>query len=128
MTKHARTIERDGEEYTYSCTCRTVYTSRLSSWADAVAYDKAHKAAVAEGTWQAEQDAEAARMAAVAPLHDAKRAYYDAKDDRQSAAFAYIIAKQNDGDVEAARAELDRLTQVVEETAVALAIVALEQP
>jgi hypothetical protein len=108
--KHSRSIESTGSgedrEYALSCSCKTIYRSRLRTYAEAVEIDRAHKAAVADGTWAAEQAAEAARLEALAPLNAAIREQADAASDRQSAAFAYIIAKQNGGDVDAAKAEL----------------------
>lgn len=121
-TKHTRSIERDDDgEYAVSCSCRTVYVSRLDTYAAAVAVDAAHKAAVANGTWQAEQDAEAARLADLAPLHAAQRELNNARDARQSAGFAVIIAKQRGGDVEAARAELVKCVARLEAAGAALA-------
>lgn len=94
MTQHSRSIEGAGSgedrEYALSCSCKTVYRSRLRTFAEAVEIDRAHKAAVAE----------------LAPLNAAIREQADAASDRQSAAFAYVIARQNGGDVDAARAEL----------------------
>lgn len=107
-TRHARSIERDDDgEYAVSCSCRTGYRGRLETYAEAVRIDAEHKAAVAAGTWQAEQDAKAARLEALAPLHAAMTEHFEARDARQSAAFGVIIARQHGGDVETARADLD---------------------
>jgi len=107
---HTSEITSDGagedKEYAVGCSCRTHYVSRLRTYADAVAVRTAHKQAVADGTWQAEQDAEAARLAERAPLNAAKREHFEALDDRRSAGFGVLIAKQRGGDVEAARADL----------------------
>jgi hypothetical protein len=122
-TRHARSITSTGDgddrEYVVSCACRTFYASRLTSYADAVAADAAHKAAVASGEWQAEQVAAATRLADLAPLHDAIRAHNDAQDTRRSAAFGVIIARQHGGDIEAARADLEaaKLAEVAAEAA-----------
>lgn len=109
-TKHSRQITAEGEgedrEYAASCSCATTYVSRLATYADALKACDAHKAAVADGTWQAEQDAEATRLADLAPLHDAQRARFVAQKKVRSCGFAVLIAKQHGGDVEAARADL----------------------
>jgi hypothetical protein len=107
--RHARTIEHNDEtgddrEYNVSCACGE-YRGRLRSYAEAVEVDRAHKAAVADGTWQAEQDAEAARLAALAPLNMALHDRAEAIGDRRSAALGLVVAQQHGGDVEAARAE-----------------------
>ncbi len=120
--RHARSIERDEDgEYAYSCACGTGYQSRIQSWADAVRLDVAHKAAVDDGTWQAEQDTAEAERVRLAPVNAAKRAHFDAVDDYRSACFGVAIARHKDGDVDAAMAERARLADEVETTRDALA-------
>lgn len=111
-TKHTRTIERtddgsepDTREYALSCACGTLYVSRLSSRADADRIMVSHLADVAEGLWSREIVAEAARMALLAPLHNAQREVADLTSDYRSAGFAVLVAQQHDGDVELAKAE-----------------------
>lgn len=126
---HTRSIEKSGEgedaEYAASCSCRTVYTSRLSTYAAAVEVDRLHKRDVADGSWAAEQAAKAAHLEALAPLHDAQREHFEAKEARQSAGFAVIIAKQRGGDVEAARRDLEAAKARLEAAEAALAAVSV---
>lgn len=125
--KHARDITSEGagddKEYAVSCSCRTFYRARLGSYAAAVEADLEHKSTVADGSWAAGQAAHAARMEALAPLHAAIVEEEEAASERQSAAFAVIIAKQHGGDVEAARADLKAATARLEVAQAALAAV-----
>ena len=108
--KHSSELDSTGtgedKEWSHSCSCRTAYTGRLRSHTEAVAARSAHKAAVADGTWQAEQDAKAVVRAILKPLHDAQREHYEAMDDRRSAGFGVLIARQHGGDDTAAMAEV----------------------
>lgn len=125
--KHSRDIEKTGTgddaEYAVSCSCRTFYRSRLNTYAAATAADAEHKATVADGSWAAGQAEHAARMEALAPLHEAQREHFDAKEARQSAGFGVLIAKQHGGDVEAARADLEAAKARLEAAEAALAAV-----
>lgn len=106
--RHARSIEKDESgEYAVSCACRTLYAGRVQSWAEAVTIYTAHRDAVTSGAWQAEQDAEAARLAELAPLHEAMRFHAEATDALRSAGFGVMIARQKGGDVEIAKRALE---------------------
>lgn len=126
MTTHTSTIESTGtgedKEWSHACTCRT-YTGRIRSHADAVQIRAAHKAAVADGTWQAEQDTKAVALATLKPLHDAQREHYEAVDAMRSAGFGVLIAKQHGGDIDAAMADLTAATTRLAAALAALALV-----
>ena len=109
--KHSSELDSTGtgedKEWSHSCSCRTAYTGRLGSHTEAVAVRSDHKIAVADGTWQAKQDAEAHRLGVLRPLHDAQRELGDAVDERRSAGFGVLIARQHGGDIDAAIADLE---------------------
>jgi hypothetical protein len=108
--KHTRTIERDANGfYCYSCACRTVYRGGMDTWTDARGEELAHKAAVADGTWQAEQEAEATRAAAAAPLNAAISAHTNMVDDYRSLGFEMVIERQRGNDVTALREQREQL-------------------
>lgn len=128
--QHTRNIactnpdERDAEdrEYAVSCSCDTVYVSRLRSHAAATQVMTAHLAAVLDGSWASEQRGIALALAAAAPFNAALKRSLDARDAVRSAGFGVIVAQQHGTPETLAEAKQDLVEARAEQDAAHLVL------